>query len=74
MNRFGVSPHPCADAASLTLGDILCAAQEVSERDAAALVERFLTTRRVRFEDPDAQRTLDLLSEELDPRSRHTWA
>ena len=49
----------------LTLGDILAAAQDVSERDAAELVARFVTVRRVRFVDPDAQRALDLLSREL---------
>ncbi len=56
------------DTGRLTLGDILAAAQDVSERDAAELVARFMTVRRVRFVDPDAQRMLDLLASELHPR------
>jgi hypothetical protein len=71
MNRFGGAVAAGATSTDcITLGDILSAAEEVSTRDAAALVERFLATRRVRFVRPAAQRTLDLLSVELDPRSR----
>ena len=65
--RFDTEP---TDPGCFTLGDILWAAQEVSERDAAALVERFLAVRRVRFVHPEAQGALDLLSQELDPGSR----
>ena len=71
MNRYdAASDTEAMGSACLTLGDILAAAQDVSERDAAALVARFLAVRRVYFVHPDAQRALDLLARELHPQER----